>query len=297
MKNGPHGVLPAMITPLDEQGQICENGLRKMVDYVIEGGVHGVFAMGTTAEFYAVSDDEYRRAIEIVVNHTAGRVPVFAGANAITTRDCIKLVKIASKAGADAISVLTPMFISPSDDELYDHYRAIAESTDKDILLYNNSPKTHVNLKPALVERLSRIDNIVGIKDSAGDMTQLAEIIRMTEGTGFSALVGRDTLIYSNLCYGGAGAVAACANVAPRLCADIYDKFMAGDLKGSLESQKKLAPLRIAFGIGTFPAIIKEALNQIGIPVGKCFAPIKELTAEQKQQVRQVLTGMDLLDE
>lgn len=207
----------------------------------------------------------------------------------------MELVEIASDVGVDAISVLTPMFISPNDEELFEHYRVIAESTDKPILLYNNTPKTGVNLAPGLVERLADIPNIVGIKDSKGDFTQISSYIQKTEDKEFNVLVGRDTLIYANLCQGGAGAVAACANVAPRLCADIYDHYQKGNRNKALECQNRLNPLRLAFGMGTFPAVIKEALTMLGIDAGPCFLPILPLHDDQKASLRKILEGMELL--
>lgn len=220
---------------------------------------------------------------------------MYAGANSITTRDAVELVELAGKVGVDAISVLTPMFISPSDEELFEHYRIIAESTDKPVLLYNNTPKTGVNLTPELVERLADIPNIVGIKDSKGDFTQISSYIQRTAAKEFQVLVGRDTLIYANLCQGGAGAVAACANVAPRLCADIYEHFKAGNREKALECQNRLNPLRLAFGMGTFPAVIKEALTMLGIEAGPCFRPVLPLKDGQKAHLRGILEKMELL--
>ena len=134
----------------------------------------------------------------------------------------------------DAVSVLTPMFVSQTQDELYAYYKEIAESTSLPIILYNNKPKTNVTITPATVAKLAEIDNIVAVKDSTGDMTNAAEYIRLTrDNDNFHVLMGRDTLIHAALCYGATGAIASCANVAPRIAADIYDKFMEGDLKGS----------------------------------------------------------------
>lgn len=163
------------------------------------------------------------------------------------------------------------------------------------IIMYNNKPKTNVTITPATVAKLADIENIVAVKDSTGDMTNAAEYIRLTRGKDFSVLMGRDTLIYAALCYGATGAIASCANVAPRIAADIYDKYVAGDLAGALEAQFTLAPFRIACGMGTFPAAIKEGLVQEGIPVGKCLDPIGELTPEEKEKLHKVLADMNLV--
>lgn len=291
----PKGILPALITPLNEDGKLNEKSFRKLIQYVIDGGVHGLFVTGTTGEFYGLTPEEKREIIQVAIDESRGRVPVYVGTGAITTKECVLLTNIAEECGADAVSVLTPMFISPSQEELIKHYTAIANSTSLPVLLYNNLPKTGVTITPKTVEKLAEIKNIVGIKDSSGDFTLTAEYIRRTKGNDFHVLAGRDTLIHACLCYGGTGSIAACANVAPRLCADIYDLYVSGDREGSLEAQYRLAPLRIAFSLGTFPAVIKEALELLGIEAGKCMEPIGVLSADERAELKKILTGMGVL--
>lgn len=292
----PKGIIPPIITPLTDDGEVDYKVLRQMVNFLIENGVHGVFPLGTTGEFYAFDNATYRKILETVKDEVNGRVTVYGGANHITTRGAIELVKICEEVGVDAVSVLTPMFISQTQDEVYDYFKEIAASTTLPVILYNNAPKTNVTITPQTVVRLAEIENIVAIKDSTGDMTNAAEYIRLTrENDNFHVLMGRDTLIYAALAYGATGAIASCANVAPRVAADIYDKYIAGDLEGALEAQFTLSPLRIACGMGTFPAVIKEGLVQQGIPVGTCLSPIKELTQEEKQKLTKVLQDMNLI--
>lgn len=291
----PYGIVPAMITPLQNSERVNEKALRRLIDFLIDGGIHGIFAAGTTGEFYALSDGEYRRLLEITKDQVSGRVPIYAGANSITTRDAVRLAEIAENVGVDALSVLTPMFISPNQEEVYEYFRDIAKSTKLPIILYDNLPKTHVHIKPETVSKLADIKNIVGIKDSTGDMTVTEEYIRLTQDKDFHVMMGRDTLILAALAYGATGAVAACANIAPRLCSSIYDCYITGDIEGARKAQFKLAPLRIAFNIGTFPAVIKEGLKMSGIDVGTCFKPIKPLTDEQRDQLKNILIGMDIL--
>ena len=220
----PYGIIPAVITPITAEGKFNEKAMRKLVNYLIDGGVHGLFIVGTTGEFYGLEPEEKREIFQVVMEETKGRVPVYGGTNGITTRESIALTRIAEECKLDAVSVLTPMFISPSQEQLITHYQAIAASTSLPVLLYNNPPKTGVNLAPATVAKLAETPNIVSIKDSSGDLTIAAEYIRLTRHReDFNVLMGRDTLIYGALCYGAAGSIAACANVAPRLCADIYD--------------------------------------------------------------------------
>jgi len=292
----PKGIIPAVITPLTAEEKFNEKAMRKLINHLIDGGVHGLFVVGTTGEFYGLTPAEKREILLVTMDETRGRVPVYAGTNGITTRESVMLTELAEECKVDAVSVLTPMFVTPSQDQLIKHYKSVAASTSLPVILYNNPPKTGVNIAPATVATLAEIANIVSIKDSSGDLTLTADYIRLTkERDDFSVLMGRDTLIYGALCYGATGSIASCANVAPRMCVDIYEKYMAGDLEGSLKAQFALAPLRSAFTIGTFPAVIKESLTLLGIEAGPCMAPAGPMTHDERQKLRQVLIGMGLL--
>lgn len=292
----PHGIIPPVVTPFDDDGKFNEGAFRKIIDHLIKEGVHGIFPLGTTGEFYAFDADEIKRIFEVAKDAVRGRVPLYAGASHITTRGVIERVHIAEEVGCDAVSVLTTMFISQTQDELYEYYKTIAAETDLPVILYNNKPKTNVTIAPDTVARLAEIKNIVAVKDSTGDFTNSEEYLRLTRGNeNFSVLIGRDTLIFAGLCIGATGSIASCANVAPRLVADIYDKFKAGDMKGALEAQFKLNPLRIACGMGTFPEVIKEGLELQGIEAGKCLPPIQALSADEREELKKVLREMDLI--
>jgi 4-hydroxy-tetrahydrodipicolinate synthase len=289
-----NGIIPAMVTPLTAGDEVNESALRRLTDHLIKGRVHGLFAMGSQGEFWAFSADEKRQVWEIVVEETNRRVPVYAGTAAITTRETITLTRLAEKTGVDAVSVLTPFFVAPNEAELYDHYRAVAESTRLPVLLYSNPARTGVKLSPRLLARLSQIENIVGIKDSSGDLEMAAEYVRAAP-PDFAVLMGRDTLIFGGLMYGAKGAIAATANVAPALVVSIYEQFKAGDVEGARQAQAALAPLRHAFTWGTFPVVIKEALDLIGLEGGPCRAPVGPLSSEQREQLRDVLRNIGLL--
>lgn len=295
MSFAARGIIPAMITPLTHEGKLNKSAFVRLIDHLIEGGSHGIFVAGTTGEFYGLDGEQKKELFETAVEKVAGRVPVYAGTGAITTRECVRLTHIAEQCGADAVSILTPMFISPSQEELYRHYKTIADSTRLPVILYNNLPKTGVTLTPATVERLAEIDNIAGIKDSSGDFTLTSEYIRRTRNRSFSVLSGRDTLIHACLCYGGSGSIAACANIAPRICADIYDRFVAGDIRGSLEAQFAITPLRLAFTLGSFPAVIKEGLELMGIEAGPCMEPVGPMEGSAKEELKRILQQMGLL--
>jgi 4-hydroxy-tetrahydrodipicolinate synthase len=289
----PKGIIPAMVTPVTSSGKINVKALQKLTNYLIKGGVHGLFPVGSQGEFYALTFEEKKRVIEVVVEETRGRVPVYAGTGAVTTREAIALTKMAEKAGVSAVSILTPFFIRPNDEELFEHYKKIAKATRLPVLLYNNPQRTGVPISADFVVRASKIENIVGIKDSSGDLTLTSEYIRRT-GKNFSVLAGRDTLIYGTLCYGGKGAIAATANVAPKVVVEIYEAFQAGDWKRSLEAQFRLAPLRLAFDLGTFPVVIKEALNLMGIDAGVGIPPVGGITPKAKADLKGILMHLGL---
>ena len=290
----PHGIIPAMVTPLTAEDEINDPALRKLTNHLIDGGSHALFAIGSQGEFWAFTAEEKRRIVEIVVDEAKGRAPVYAGTAAITTREAIALTKEAESIGVNAVSILTPFFLSPSEDELYDHYYAIAEQTKLPIVLYSNPSRTGVNISPQLLSRLAEIDNIVGIKDSRGDLQLTAEYVR-TAPDDFSVLMGRDTLILAGLLYGAKGSIAATANVKPHLVVSIYERYMAGDIDGAREAQQALAPLRLAFSWGTFPVVIKEALDLMGLEAGPARAPVGPMAAERRDQLRDVLEGMGVV--
>lgn len=294
MEKTPHGIIPAMVTPLTADDRINEAALRKLTNHLVEGGVHGLFAVGSQGEFWALSADEKQQVWEVVVEETNGRVPVYAGTVAITTRETIALTRLAEKVGVDAVSILTPFFVSPSEDQLYDHYRAVAESTRLPILLYSNPARTGVKISPGLLARLAEIENIVGIKDSSGDLQLTAEYIRVAP-PDFAVLMGRDTLILAGLLYGAKGAIAATANVVPVLVVSIYERFKAGDLDGARRAQEALAPLRLAFSWGTFPVVIKEALDLMGMEGGPARAPVGPMSPEGRERLKRVLRDMNVI--
>ncbi|MFT4172515.1 MAG: dihydrodipicolinate synthase family protein [Rhodocyclaceae bacterium] len=289
------GIIPPLVTPTDAQGRVLEAGVRRLVDHVIAGGVHGVFALGGAGEFYALDAARRQRVAELVIEQVGGRVPVFLGASAITTTDAVEQARTAEALGANAISVLTPFYVSPSDDELFAHFVAIAKATRLPVVLYTNPDRTGVSMSAPLVERLSEVDNIVAIKDSSGDMTLTAEFIRRTRHRGFKVLAGRDTLIYGTLAHGGAGAVATTANIAPALVVEIYEKFRVGDVAGALDAQFRLNPLRLAFGLGTFPSIAKDALRAIGVDAGEPILPVAPFGELSRQRLDALLRELDLI--
>lgn len=290
------GVIPPIITPVDHEENVEEGGLRRVIDHVVQGGVHGVFVLGSNGEFYAFDEENQRKAVQITVDHVKGKVPVYAGAGSITTKACVKTVKMAEEEGADAVSVLTPMFVNPSEEEMMQHFVTIANSTSLPILLYNNPGKTTNNISVNLLKRLSQIDNIIGIKNTSLDFAQTVEYIEATrDNPGFRVLSGTDYYIFATLMYGGYGCVAGTANVAPALVADIYNKFVEGDYQGAMKAQYDLVPLRKAYNYGSFPVVMKDCLNLMGLNVGDPVKPIDHCTKERMEALKKVLADLSLL--
>jgi 4-hydroxy-tetrahydrodipicolinate synthase len=286
------GIIPAMVTPFRDDESVDLDVLRRLTHHLIEGGVHGLFPTGSQGEFYALTPSERQQIWETVVEETCGRIPVFAGTGAITTAEVIALNRLAERAGVNAVSVITPYFISPTQDELYRHYMAIADATTLPVILYSNPGRTGgLNLSASLVARLAQHPNIVGIKDSSGDLSLTMALLAATDDA-FTVLLGRDTLILAGLIHGAKGSITATANAAPRLVVSIYEAFLQGKLGEALEAQKRLAPLRDAFNLGTFPVVVKEALELIGIPAGPARGPVGPLAEEQRERLRQVLAAL-----
>ncbi|MDR1702235.1 MAG: dihydrodipicolinate synthase family protein [Sporomusaceae bacterium] len=292
------GIIPPILTPIDANERIDEAKLRKQVNFVINGGVHGILAFGSNGEFYMIDDDEAERGLKIILDATEGRVPVYMGIGAIKTKTGVKLAKMAEKAGAFGISVLQPMFLKPSEDELYLHFKTIADSVaSTPMLLYNNPGRTGYSMSVGLVRKLAaEVENIIGMKDSSGDMTLTSEFIRMTKDLSFKVFGGKDTLIFGTMVHGGAGAVCTTANFVPALVTSIYHKFIAGDMTGSLEAQYRLNPVRLIMDKASFPVATKDMANIIGLDVGLPYLPSQPTEGVVLSQMTQELKKAGLLD-
>lgn len=269
------GVVVPILTPIDENEMIDEKKLREQVDYVIEGGVLGILAFGSNGEFYVIEEDEMERGLKIMVDQAAGRVPVYFGIGAISTKKCCRLAKMAVANGAAGISILQPMFLKPTETELFEHFKTIADAVpETPVLLYNNPGRVNYTMSGGLVERLAHeVENIVGMKDTSGDITQTSEFIRRTRDVNFKVFGGKDTLLYASMCHGAVGGVCTAANFMPELITDVYNKFVAGDLQGSLEAQFKLNPVRLSMDGASFPVAAKDMANLRGRDIGVPYRP------------------------
>ena len=265
------GIIPPIITPMHADESINTAELRRQVDRQIENGVHALFCFGTNGEGYILDGREKQLVLETVIEQANGRVPVYAGTGCVSTRETIAQSRMARDAGADVLSIITPSFAAASQQELYDHYRAVAEAVDIPIVLYNIPARTGNKLLPETVGKLARdVDVIMGAKDSSGDIENLKAYIRETRDIGkdFAVLAGNDGNILTCLKEGGAGGIAGRANLYPKTLASIYNYFVAGDLEKAQEAQDAVATLSRVFKFGNPNTIIKKAVNLLGYPVG-----------------------------
>jgi 4-hydroxy-tetrahydrodipicolinate synthase len=289
------GLIPALITPMTCDEALDEAGLERLLNYVIAAGAHGVFVGGTAGESWALSVEEKIRLYQWTVGYTAGRVPVYVGTAANCTGEAVRLAEAAQMAGADCLSVLTPFFVTPDPGEMFNHFSAIARAVDLPVLLYDLPARTGNSLSVDLVMRLAgSFGNIVGIKDSSGDFARTLDYLRYAP-EGFRVIMGRDTLIYAALVHGAAGAIAASANVAPELGVGVYERYTAGDAEGALGFQKRLAPLRSAFSLGTHPAMLKAGAELVGAAGGPPRRPVSRLSGSNLQALKVLLSKMGKL--
>lgn len=284
------GIITPIVTPMKEDESINEEELRNQVRRQIAAGVHGLFPFGTNGEGYILDEKEKEQVLSVVIEETAGRVPVYAGTGCISTRDTIRQSLRAKQLGADILSIITPSFASASQEELYVHYKTVAEAVDMPIVLYNIPARTGNALAPATVARLAAIENIVGAKDSSGNFDNMLQYIEQTRNrSDFAVLSGNDSLILWNLLAGGKGGIAGCANLYPQNMAAIYDCYKNGDLEGARKAQDAIRTFRNCFRFGNPNTIVKAAVELLGYPVGKCRAPFHMISEDGVNEVRRVL--------
>ncbi|MBB6730673.1 4-hydroxy-tetrahydrodipicolinate synthase [Cohnella sp. CBP 2801] len=284
----PEGIIPAMVTPFADDYSVNETAVRSLVRRLLEAGAHGLFCLGSNGEFFSLTREEKLRLAEVVVDEVGGRVPVYFGSGGISTQETIGLTREFERIGVSAVSVITPYFLKLTQRELAEHYKRLADATTLPILLYNIPNLTGNSLLPKTVAELSRIDNIVAVKDSSGSLDNILQYIEESE-PGFSVLAGTDSLILATLMAGGHGGIAATANFMPQTVVAIYEKWKKGELAEAQEEQMKLKELRGAFKLGTLPSALKAALNLAGVPAGPARPPVAPLSPEAERELKKVV--------
>ncbi len=255
------GSIPALVTPFRD-GLIDEAAFRRLVDWQIEQGSSALVPCGTTGESATLSYDEHYRVIQLCIQQAAGRVPVIAGCGSNDTATAVKHMAFARSAGAEAALVVAPYYNRPNQDGIYAHYAHLAAQSDLPIVVYNVPKRTGCDILPETLARLAKLPTIVGIKDASGDIGRVSQH-RMECGANFCQLSGNDDTAFAFNVVGGAGCISVSAIVAPRLCADLQQASLAGDLSKARIIQEKLMPLHIALFSDASPGPIKYAMTRV----------------------------------
>ena len=289
-----HGLLNALATPFTAGGEdVDESALRSLVEYSITSGLHGLVPCGSTGEFAAMTEAERRRVVEIVIDQTAGRVPVVSHTAAMTTREAIALSQHAESAGAAAVMVVGPYYEPLTVDEMLDHFRAVADSISIDVMVYNLPIATGVNLLPEHLASLAAdVPNVRYVKDTSGDFTQGAKLIH-EYGDVLDVFVGHDTLYFSSLVEGASGSVNGAANLICPELVEIYNQVKEGDVLAARKVWDRIYPLMQFLVSGGYVTGVKGALEILGRDAGHPRAPIQALSSEREAELRLILAALE----
>lgn len=283
------GVLTAIVTTFDRDGAFNAVAQREQVQRQLSAG-NGIFCGGTNGEFFVLNEQEKLAVTQTCVEEVNGAAPVVAHIGEISTRETIRLGQQVAKLGVDAVSVITPYFVPLKQEELIDHYRAVADAIEVPLFLYNIPARTGNTLQPDTVRTLAAHPNIIGIKDSAGSYESLSGFLQAAEGMdNFDVLNGPDSLIHRGFVEGCSACISGLANVAPQAINAIWSRFHAGDIEGSRLAQENVTGLRTdLYSIGFSPAAVKKAVALLGFNVGDSRYAVR-FSAEEEQQIRQIV--------
>jgi 4-hydroxy-tetrahydrodipicolinate synthase len=287
------GVFVPHITPFRAQ-MIDEAAMAKLLDYLIEGGASGLVPCGTTGESATMSHEEHRRVVEFTIKHAAGRLPVIAGAGSNSTQEAVALVQHAQQAGADAVLVICPYYNKPTQAGLIAHFETVAAATALPVLIYNIPSRTGVNMEPATLVSLAQVPNIVGIKESSGDLRQAMEMIHRVPA-GFSVLSGDGILTFLICCLGGTGAILADAHVLPGEWRRMVELIAAGELAEARHLHYRLLGIGKALFLETNPAPVKAALEMLGVTPAEVRLPLVPASDACRAAVQKELRALGLV--
>lgn len=284
----------AIITPFHEDGSINYDQLKKLVDYHCENGTDSIVICGTTGESATMTEEEHLECIKRTIDFTAGRIPVIAGTGSNCTATAVELSREAAKAGADGLLVVTPYYNKATQKGLIEHYKVIAREADAPIIMYSVASRTGCNIEPATVAALVKeVDNIVGVKEASGNISQVAKIMQLTQGD-IDLYSGNDDQIVPILALGGKGVISVLSNVAPRETHEICAKFFAGDIAGSRELQLKAIPLINALFSEVNPIPVKKAVSLMGMEAGGLRMPLTEMEEANAQKLAQAMRAFGI---
>ncbi|NJL15874.1 MAG: 4-hydroxy-tetrahydrodipicolinate synthase [Nitrospira sp.] len=287
------GSLVAIVTPF-RQGNVDERAFAELIEWQIAKGTNGIVPCGTTGESATLSHDEHNRLIELTVEIVNRRVPIIAGTGSNSTEEAIALTRHAKQAGVDAALLITPYYNKPTQEGLYRHYKAVAESVDLPLVLYNIPGRTGVNMLPTTIARLSAIKTIVGVKEGSGSVQQASDIVQMC-GDRLTVLAGDDSLTLPMMAVGGKGVITVTANIMPAEMADLVKAFAEGKVEEARRLHFKLSPLFAALFYETNPIPVKEALGYMGKIDPELRLPLCPMASDTREKLIRTLKEAALI--
>jgi len=293
-KTSFRGSFTALVTPFNNGG-LDEKAFRNLVDWQIAEGTNGLVPVGTTGESPTLSHEEHRLVVEWCIEQAKGRVPVVAGSGSNSTREAIELSRHAEEAGADAVLIVTPYYNKPTQEGLYQHFKAINDAIGIPIVIYNIPIRSVVDMSVDTMKRLFELKNIAGVKDATANVVRVSQQ-RAAMGEGFNQLSGEDATVLGFMAHGGHGCISVTSNVAPRLCAEFHDACRKGDYRAALDYHDKLMPLHTALFIETNPSPVKYALSVLGKCADTVRLPMVTLAATTKAAVRDAMVHAGLIN-
>ncbi|CAK0761689.1 4-hydroxy-tetrahydrodipicolinate synthase [Azospirillaceae bacterium] len=289
------GSIVALITPF-RNGEVDEAAYQSLVDWQVKEGTHALVPCGTTGESPTLSHREHKRVVELCIEAANGRVPVIAGTGSNSTDEAIELSRHAKQAGANAVLVVAPYYNKPTQEGLYQHYKAIHDAADVPIIIYNIPGRSVVDMSIPTMARLAKLPNIVGVKDATADLSRPLRT-RLEIGPDFCQLSGEDATVVGFLAQGGVGCISVTANVAPRLCAELHNAWQAGDLPTTFALRDRLGPLHQAMFVETNPAPVKCALNLLGRCENQLRLPMVTVSDANRAIIREAMIKVGVLSE
>jgi len=290
------GVYPALITPFTKDDEVDEDGLRRLVEHAIEGGVAGIVPCGTTGESATISHDEHKRVVEVVVD--CSTVPVIAGSGSNNTKEAIVLTKYAEDVGADACLVITPYYNKPNVKGLKEHFKLVGDAVDIPLIAYNIPSRTGQNVNAeTMVELAAEVENLKGVKEASGDLKQIGTIIMLAaeQGLDFTVVAGDDFLTLPIMSLGGKGVISVAANIAPKPMSEMVNAMLNGEIEKAKEINLRLYPMFESMFLETNPIPVKKAADMMGLPAGHVRLPLGALSASNEEKLKAVLKGQGML--
>ena len=288
------GSIVAIVTPF-KNGKIDETSLRNLVNWHIDEGTHGIVPVGTTGESPTLDHSEHREVVEIVIDQVNNRVPVIAGAGSNSTSEAISLLMHAESVGADAALIVTPYYNKPTQEGLYEHFKAINRaSMGIPIIIYNIPPRSIVDMSVEVMGKLSNLDNIIGVKDATSDLSRVEKQKKQCKD-GFLQFSGEDITAFEFMKNGGNGCISVTANVLPKLCSDFQNLCIEGNYDEAVKIHKKLEPMHNALFIETSPSPVKYVLSKMGRIEDELRLPLVSIRQETKEILDKVISDLDLI--